>query len=98
MWSRVANRVGEDLDEGMVAYLTQSALGFPDVSLRADGNMVVPETAVYQNQLASMLSLAVGQKEHFATLFRAYHGQIDDVPMLAAAIDSFYGRFAALQR
>jgi hypothetical protein len=93
---RINYSAGLDADEGMTEFLTQSALNFPAVRLETDGSRIIAASS-YPNQLASMLSLAQGQEEHFATLYRAYYGQVNSQHALSVAFDAFYGTLASLR-
>lgn len=87
----LVGRKGIDVNEAMTNFLAERALGFPGFPHKLGGTIERPRGHLtYPEQTIAMLLLFNNDKSKFATLFRAYHGDISNSNDLERALDAFY--------
>lgn len=88
------NGHGLEVNEGMTEYLAQLSAGCPDIRKLPNGNFSINKTMPYKVPATAILSLHQqfknGANNHFATLFNAYHGDVQSQAQLEQALDAFY--------
>lgn len=84
-------RKGVDVNEGMTNLLSEISLDYPGFQKRMGGTIIQPKGELYYRpQTTAMLRLYEQDRASFATLFRAYHGDISNPNDLESALDAFY--------
>jgi len=82
---------GIDVNEAMTNFLAERALDFPGFPHERGGTIERPRGYLtYPKQTTAMLMLFSTDQANFATLFRAYHGDISNPNQLERALDAFY--------
>jgi hypothetical protein len=89
---------GNAPNEGMTEYLAHRAIRSSGLRREADGRITVETNVAYRAPTAAMFYLHHAHPQHFASLFRAYHGDVPNIAELEQALATFYRCEATIAR